>query len=148
MIRSYREEYEKWLNSPVLTREERAEIAAIGEDEDTKKLRFGLEMSFGTAGLRSTMDMGPGCMNVYTVAQTTQALAELTASRFISLTLCVLPPSFPLRSLSWAVLQASISPRRTIPRNTTAIRHTGRTGHSSIPTRRRLLPPRARRLTC
>ncbi|MBQ4324934.1 MAG: phospho-sugar mutase [Clostridia bacterium] len=77
MIKSYREEYEKWLNSPVLTQEERAEIAAIGEDEDTKKLRFGLEMSFGTAGLRSTMDMGPGCMNVYTVAQTTQALAEL-----------------------------------------------------------------------
>ena len=34
-------------------------------------------MSFGTAGLRSTMYMGIGCMNRFTVAQTTRALAAL-----------------------------------------------------------------------
>ncbi len=77
MIHSFETEYEKWLTSDVLSAEERAEIAAIANDEETKKLRFGIEMEFGTAGLRSAMHMGPGCMNVYTVAQTTQAIAEL-----------------------------------------------------------------------
>ena len=70
-------ELERWLASDALTQEEKAEITAIREDSDTVKLRFGCEMSFGTAGLRSTMYMGPGCMNRFTVAQTTQAIASL-----------------------------------------------------------------------
>ncbi len=77
MIHSYSTEFEKWLTSETLTAEERAEIASIADNEELKKLRFGIEMEFGTAGLRSSMYMGPGCMNVYTVAQTTQAIAEL-----------------------------------------------------------------------
>ncbi len=77
MIHSFETEYNKWLTSETLTVEERAEIAAIADNEELKKLRFGIEMEFGTAGLRSAMHMGPGCMNVYTVAQTTQAIAEL-----------------------------------------------------------------------
>ncbi len=77
MIHSYTTEYEKWLASEVLTAEEKQEIASIADNDELKKLRFGIEMEFGTAGLRSAMHMGPGCMNVYTVAQTTQAIAEL-----------------------------------------------------------------------
>ncbi len=77
MIQSYTAEFEKWLTSPVLTEEERAEVASIADDEELKKFRYGIDMEFGTAGLRSTMYMGPGCMNIYTVAQTTQAIAEL-----------------------------------------------------------------------
>ena len=34
-------------------------------------------MDFGTAGLRSTMNMGIGCMNRFTVAQTTRGIAAL-----------------------------------------------------------------------
>ena len=70
-------ELERWLSSDALTAEEKAEISAIREDSDSVKLRFGCEMGFGTAGLRSTMYMGPGCMNRFTVAQTTQAIASL-----------------------------------------------------------------------
>ncbi len=77
MIQSYEKEYEKWLTSPCLTEQEQAEVASLAENDELKRFRFGIEMEFGTAGLRSAMHMGPGCMNVYTVAQTTQAIAEL-----------------------------------------------------------------------
>ena len=73
----YRSEYQRWLTSPILSEEERAEIAALEGQEDVIKMRFGSEMEFGTAGLRSTMYMGPACMNIYTVAQTTAAIAVL-----------------------------------------------------------------------
>ncbi len=76
-MKNYQAEFEKWLNSPTLTDGERAELASIANDEETKELRFGAPMDFGTAGLRSTMYMGIGCMNVYTVAQTTRGIAAL-----------------------------------------------------------------------
>ena len=37
-------------------------------------------MDFGTAGLRSTMNMGVGCMNRFTVAHTTRGIAKLIKS--------------------------------------------------------------------
>lgn len=74
---SYRIEYDRWLSSGLLDETQMAEMAEIRDKEDILKLRFGMKMDFGTAGLRSTMNMGPGCMNVFTVAQTTQAIAEL-----------------------------------------------------------------------
>lgn len=77
---SYRIEYDRWLSSGLLDETQMAEMAEIRDKEDILKLRFGMKMDFGTAGLRSTMNMGPGCMNVFTVAQTTQAIAELIKS--------------------------------------------------------------------
>ena len=77
---SYRTEYDRWLSSGLLDETQMAEMTTIRDKEDILKLRFGMEMDFGTAGLRSTMNMGPGCMNVFTVAQTTQAIAELIMS--------------------------------------------------------------------
>lgn len=77
---SYRTEYDRWLSSGLLDETQMAEMTEIRDKEDILKLRFGMKMDFGTAGLRSTMNMGPGCMNVYTVAQTTQAIAELIKS--------------------------------------------------------------------
>lgn len=74
---SYRTEYDRWLSSGLLDETQMAEMTEIRDKEDILKLRFGMKMDFGTAGLRSTMNMGPGCMNVFTVAQTTQAIAEL-----------------------------------------------------------------------
>ena len=73
----YRIEYERWLNSDVLSEEEKKSLQEIEADEEKKELFFGTIMNFGTAGLRSTMNLGPACMNVYTVAQTTQGIAEL-----------------------------------------------------------------------
>ncbi len=72
-----RTEFERWLSSPALTGDERDSLLAIGDDSDAIELRFGAPMSFGTAGLRSTMHLGQGCMNRFTVAQTTAAMASL-----------------------------------------------------------------------
>ncbi len=73
----YNTEYERWLSSPMLTEEEKAELRSIAADENTKAMRFSAPMDFGTAGLRSSMYMGIGCMNRFTVAQTTRGIAAL-----------------------------------------------------------------------
>ena len=70
-------EYQRWLNSSVLTDEEHAELLSIANNEEAKALRFTAPMDFGTAGLRSTMYMGIGSMNRFTVAQTTRGIAAL-----------------------------------------------------------------------
>ncbi len=74
---SARAEYDRWRAYPALDEASVAELAAIANDPDTIELRFGSSMSFGTAGLRSTMYAGTACMNIYTVAQATQGLAAL-----------------------------------------------------------------------
>lgn len=76
-MKNYQIEFDKWLNSPVLTAEEKNELLAIANDEEAKELRFTAPMDFGTAGLRSTMSLGIGCMNIYTVMHTTRGLASL-----------------------------------------------------------------------
>ena len=76
-MKSYQIEFDKWLASDKLSPEERAELLSIRDDEETKELRFGAPMDFGTAGLRSTMYMGIGCMNRFTVAHTTRGIAAL-----------------------------------------------------------------------
>lgn len=73
----YRKEYERWLASPALTEGEREELLSIKENQEALMLRFSSPMEFGTAGLRSTMYMGIGCMNRFTVAQTTRGIAAL-----------------------------------------------------------------------
>ena len=66
-----------WLNSSALTEAEKERVKEIAEDKEKAELYFSDTMSFGTAGLRSVMDMGPGCMNRFTVAHITQAIASL-----------------------------------------------------------------------
>ena len=73
----YNIEYKRWLDSTVLSADEHAELLSITNDEEAKALRFTAPMDFGTAGLRSTMYMGIGSMNRYTVAQTTRGIAAL-----------------------------------------------------------------------
>ncbi|MBQ2875848.1 MAG: phospho-sugar mutase [Clostridia bacterium] len=77
---NYIKEYERWLASPALTSEERAELSDIRDDEEKQALAFSSLMSFGTAGLRSTMSLGPGCMNRFTVMHTTRGIAQLVLS--------------------------------------------------------------------
>ena len=73
----YNLEYQRWLNSPIISDAEKCELLSIANDEEAKALRFSAPMDFGTAGLRSTMYMGIGVMNRYTVAQTTRGIAAL-----------------------------------------------------------------------
>ena len=74
---NYNLEFEKWLNSDSLSESEKEELLSIRNNEELKALRFSVPMDFGTAGLRSTMYMGIGCMNRFTVAQTTRGIAAL-----------------------------------------------------------------------
>ena len=74
---SYQATYEKWLNSPALNEEERAELAAIAADEKEKESRFFGPLEFGTAGLRGTMGVGLNRMNVHVIRHATQAFAEV-----------------------------------------------------------------------
>ncbi len=76
-MKVYNDEYRRWLESDSLTKEEKDELRSIEGDEGLKEFRFASHMSFGTAGLRSTMYMGIACMNRFTVAVTTRGIAAL-----------------------------------------------------------------------
>ena len=71
------EQYNKWLNSPELDASLKAELLGIqGNDEEIKE-RFSTSLEFGTGGLRGIIRAGTNGMNVYTVCQATQGLANL-----------------------------------------------------------------------
>jgi len=76
---SYQEEYQKWLDSVVLTEAEHEELLALKNDEKELKERFSAPLRFGTAGLRGILGLGINRMNIYTVRQATQGLAALIA---------------------------------------------------------------------
>ncbi len=71
----YRKEYEKWLASPALSEEEKAELRAL--DEKEIEGRFYGPLEFGTAGLRGTMAVGLHNMNIHVIRHATQAFAEV-----------------------------------------------------------------------
>ncbi len=76
----YMEEYRKWMESPALNDEERAELAAIAQDEKEIQDRFFAPLSFGTAGLRGVLGTGLYRMNRFVVGAATQGLANLIKS--------------------------------------------------------------------
>ena len=73
---NYQELYEKWLNSPALTEEEKLQLKAVENDETEKEDRFYKELEFGTAGLRGKVGMGSNRMNRFIIARATKALAQ------------------------------------------------------------------------
>ena len=80
MASNYMAEYEKWLNSDVLTAEEHAELLAIQDDPKEIESRFYGPLEFGTAGLRGTMKVGLHHMNTYVVRHATQGFANVIAA--------------------------------------------------------------------
>ena len=72
----YLDDYKRWqearLDDPALT----AELAAIAGDDNEIKERFAVALKFGTAGLRGVLGAGSNRMNIYTVRQATQGLAN------------------------------------------------------------------------
>ena len=76
-MRNYKEEYQRWLDSPALSDAEWKELDAIREDEKEIESRFFAPLEFGTAGLRGTMKVGLHHMNVHVIRWATQAFANV-----------------------------------------------------------------------
>lgn len=77
----YKETYTRWLNSDVLSDEDKAELKAIANDEKEIEERFYRELEFGTAGMRGILGIGTNRMNIYNVRRASQGVAEYVNSR-------------------------------------------------------------------
>lgn len=77
MRRTYKEEYQYWLDSPALNESEWEELNSIADDEKEIESRFFEPLSFGTAGLRGTMKLGLHHMNIHVIRHVTQAFANV-----------------------------------------------------------------------
>ena len=75
----YQKLYQKWLKE-VKDYELINELNEIKNDNNQIKDRFYKSLEFGTAGLRGIIGAGTNRMNIYTVAQATQGLAEYVKS--------------------------------------------------------------------
>ena len=74
---NYKEEYQRWLDSPALSNAEWEELNAIRDDDKEIESRFFAPLEFGTAGLRGEMALGCRRMNVHVIRHATQAFAEV-----------------------------------------------------------------------
>lgn len=72
-------EYSRWLHSPLLSAEERRELAALTDSGIAE--RFGAPLCFGTSGLRAPVGPGPSWLNDHTVAWATGALGACLLAR-------------------------------------------------------------------
>nr|MBO2493777.1 phosphoglucomutase [Clostridia bacterium] len=72
----YRERYRLWMESPVIDKATKEELAAIAHDEKELEDRFYKDLEFGTGGLRGIIGAGSNRMNKYTVGRATQGLAN------------------------------------------------------------------------
>ena len=77
----YRAEYEKWCSDAYFDEDTKAELKALAGDEKEIEDRFYRTLEFGTAGLRGIIGAGTNRMNVYTVRQATQGLANYILSQ-------------------------------------------------------------------
>ncbi len=77
----YKEIYERWLHSDVLSPEDRAELAALDGNEKEIEERFYRELEFGTAGMRGILGIGTNRMNIYNVRRASQGVAKYVNSR-------------------------------------------------------------------
>ncbi len=67
--------YDEWAASPALTDEEKAELAAMSEDDIYES--FYKYAEFGTAGMRGIMGLGTNRLNKYTIRMASKGLAQL-----------------------------------------------------------------------
>lgn len=78
---NYRKEYEKWCTDPYFDEVTHRELKAIEGDDAEIEDRFYRQLEFGTGGLRGVIGAGTNRMNIYTVRQATQGLANYIISQ-------------------------------------------------------------------
>ncbi len=74
--------YDLWLSSATADKDLIPELESVKDDEEAKLDRFYKNLEFGTAGLRGVIGAGTNRMNVYTVNQATQGLADYLNEEF------------------------------------------------------------------
>ena len=72
----YRETYEMWCTDPYFDDKTKEELRNLAGDEKEIEDRFYRQLEFGTGGLRGMIGAGTNRMNIYTVRQETQGLAN------------------------------------------------------------------------
>ena len=77
----YKEKYEAWLNSDIISEEVKNELRSI-KDEKELEDRFYQDLDFGTGGLRGVIGYGSNRMNTYTVSKATQGFADYLNENF------------------------------------------------------------------
>lgn len=78
---NYMETYKQWCSDPYFDEETRQELESIRGREEEIKDRFYRQLEFGTGGLRGVIGAGTNRMNIYTVRQATQGLANYILSQ-------------------------------------------------------------------
>mgnify|MGYP004531873517 FL=1 len=81
MIMDYMKVYEQWCTDPYFDDETKKELLAIKDDKAEIEDRFYRQLEFGTGGLRGVIGAGTNRMNIYTVRQATQGLANYIISQ-------------------------------------------------------------------
>ena len=76
LMSDFMEAYKKWLEDPYFDADTRAELESIKDDAKEIEDRFYRSLEFGTGGLRGVRGAGTNRMNIYTVRQATQGLAN------------------------------------------------------------------------
>lgn len=76
---TWQTEYQHWLNFEGLDPSLKAELVTLSESELEEA--FGTKLSFGTAGMRGILGPGINRMNIYTVRQASEGLAQLILSQ-------------------------------------------------------------------
>ena len=74
--------YELWVEKTIGDEMLHNELVEIKDDEEAISDRFYRSLEFGTAGLRGVIGAGTNRMNVYTVNQATQGLADFLNDRY------------------------------------------------------------------
>jgi len=72
----YKKVYETWCTDTYFDEQTRAELKALEGNEEEIQDRFYRQLEFGTGGLRGVIGAGTNRMNIYTVRQATQGLAN------------------------------------------------------------------------
>lgn len=78
---NYKETYKNWCTNPYFSEETRSELLSIQDNEAEIEDRFYRQLEFGTGGLRGVIGAGTNRMNIYTVRQATQGLANYILSQ-------------------------------------------------------------------
>lgn len=77
---SFMNEYEKWLNSNYIDKEDKDELLSIKDDKKEIEERFYKEIEFGTGGIRGIRGIGTNRINKYMIRKATQGFANYLLS--------------------------------------------------------------------